>query len=39
MIDDNIATRKHLAQGGMARTALPFPAAVGFAANSCRTFS
>ena len=32
MIDDDIATRKHLAQGGMARTALPLPASVGFAA-------
>jgi hypothetical protein len=32
MIDDNIATLKHLSQGRVARTALPFPAAVGFAA-------
>ena len=36
MIDDDIATQKHLAQGGMARTALPWPASVGFAAKFMR---
>jgi hypothetical protein len=32
MVDNGIATLKHLAQGGMAETASPLPASVGFAA-------
>jgi hypothetical protein len=39
MIDNDIATLKHLAQGGMAKTALPLPASVGFGRNSFGTIS
>jgi hypothetical protein len=38
LVDDDIATLKHHAQEGMARTALPWPASAGLAPKFMRTF-